>query len=105
MSVWRTPRGVVHRLLRHPDSEVTLTARCMSGDGCSWELDATSDLDDGGVAIIEHTAGTGHTLFARSVEDMACVVLTTHQDPPRRAGGPRPEPETAEEHERPRAEW
>ena len=54
MSVRSTLRGVVYRVLRHPDSEVTLTARCLSGDGCAWELYATSDLDAGGVAIIEH---------------------------------------------------
>ncbi|WP_158942737.1 hypothetical protein [Streptomyces sp. ERV7] len=85
MSVRSTLRGVVYRLLRHPDSEVTLTARCMSGDGCGWELDATSDLDAGGVAVIEHTAATGHALFTRTVEDMACVVLNGRQEQERRA--------------------
>ncbi|MFD9566058.1 hypothetical protein [Streptomyces sp. NPDC059994] len=85
MSVRSTLRGVVYKVLRHPDSEVTLTARCMSGEGCGWELDATSDLDAGGVAIIEHTAETGHALFVRKVEDMACVVLNSSQEQDRRA--------------------
>ncbi|WP_369384178.1 hypothetical protein [Streptomyces sp. cg36] len=103
MSARRILRGVLYRLGRHPDSEVTLTARCISGDGCRWLLDATADLEAGGAALIEHTAATGHALFARSVEDVALVVRH-HQE--QRAAGPRPKPEPgpgpepAEEHSR-----
>ncbi|WHM37441.1 hypothetical protein [Streptomyces sp. BPTC-684] len=84
MSVRSILRGVVYRLLRHPDSEVTLTARCMSGDGCGWELEATGDLGAGGVAIMSHTARTGHAIFTRRLEDMACVVLASLQEQDRR---------------------
>ncbi|MEU5439085.1 hypothetical protein AB0G73_37945 [Streptomyces sp. NPDC020719] len=75
---------MVYRLLRHPDSEVTLTARCLHGSGCPWTLDATSDLGAGSVAIMSHTADTGHTIVARRMEDVACVVLTNAQEPARR---------------------
>ncbi|PKV76960.1 hypothetical protein [Streptomyces sp. TLI_146] len=85
MSIRSTLRGVVYRLLRHSDSEVTMTAHCLSGDGCGWMLDAISDLGAGGVAIIEHAAATGHGLFTRAVEDMACVVLSSRQEQDRRA--------------------
>ncbi|MBD0746383.1 hypothetical protein [Streptomyces sp. CBMA152] len=84
MSVRSTLRGVVYRVLRHPSSEVTMTARCMSGDGCHWELDATNALDAGSVAIMSHTAKTGHAIFARKLEDMACVVLDNPQEQARR---------------------
>ncbi|MFE9569214.1 hypothetical protein ACFYMW_12050 [Streptomyces sp. NPDC006692] len=86
MSVRSTLRGVMYRVQRHPDSEVTLTARCMSGEGagCRWELDATTDLEAGGVAMMSHTADTGHAIFARTLEDMACVVLTNAQEQARR---------------------
>ncbi|MBD0747347.1 hypothetical protein [Streptomyces sp. CBMA152] len=80
MSVRSTLRSLVYRLLRHPSSEVTLTARCMSGDGCRWELDATNDLDAGSIAIMSHTAETGHGLFTRRVEDVAVVVLNNEQE-------------------------
>ncbi|MEU1077050.1 MULTISPECIES: hypothetical protein [unclassified Streptomyces] len=75
---------MVYRLLRHPGSEVTMTARCMSGDGCWWELAATTDLDAAGVEILEHTAATGHGIFSRRVEDMAVVVLAKREEQARR---------------------
>ncbi|MEV6552867.1 hypothetical protein AB0M57_29790 [Streptomyces sp. NPDC051597] len=84
MSVRSMARGVVYRLLRHPDSEVTMTARCMSGEGCWWELAATTDLDAAGVEILAHTAATGHGIFTRGVEDMAAVVLTNREEQARR---------------------
>lgn len=89
MNVRSTLRGVVYRVLRHPDSEVTLTARCMSGDGCRWELDGTADLKAGGVAMIEHTAATGHTIFTRRREDVACVVPANAQEPTSRVAPSR----------------
>ena len=57
-----------------------MTARCLSGDGCRWELYATRDVDAGGVAIIEHSAETGRATFTRAMEDMACAVLTNRQE-------------------------
>ncbi|MFI1100963.1 hypothetical protein [Streptomyces melanogenes] len=84
MSVRSTLRAVVYKVLRHPDSEVTMTARCMSGGGCRWELVPTPDLGAGAVALMSHTAETGHAIFARCVEDMACVVLDNPQEQARR---------------------
>ncbi|MFK8909937.1 hypothetical protein [Streptomyces sp. YS-3] len=84
MSVRSTVRGVVYRLLRHPDSEVTMTARCMSGEGCWWELAATTDLDAAGVEILAHTAATAHGVFTRRVEAMAVVVLANPGEQARR---------------------
>ncbi|MFD9487786.1 hypothetical protein ACFWBX_28215 [Streptomyces sp. NPDC059991] len=75
MSARSTLRAVVYKVLRHPDSEVTMTARCMSGSGCRWELAPSPDLEAGSVALMSHTAETGHAIFARCLEDMACVVL------------------------------
>ncbi|PKV90085.1 hypothetical protein [Streptomyces sp. TLI_146] len=91
MSLTRVLRGVAYRLLRHPDSCLTMTARCMSGDGCGWELGATTDLDVGGVEILMHTAETGHAIFTRTLEDIACVALTRTQERADRVRSPWPE--------------
>ncbi|MGP9018905.1 hypothetical protein ACT1U9_10880 [Streptomyces sp. BR1] len=100
MSVRSTLRAVVYKVLRHPSSEVTMTARCMHGSGCQWTLGATADLKAASVAVIEHTAATGHAIFARTLEDMACVVLDNPQEQARRAAVNRLELAAAEEHAR-----
>ncbi|MFD9562433.1 hypothetical protein [Streptomyces sp. NPDC059994] len=84
MSARSTLRAVVYKVLRHPDSEVTMTARCMSGSGCRWELAPSPDLEAGAVALMSHTAETGHAIFARCLEDMACVVLDNQAEQERR---------------------
>ncbi|GGP51593.1 hypothetical protein [Streptomyces melanogenes] len=102
MSARSTLRAVVYKVLRHPSSEVTLSARCMSAadGGCLWTLDATADLKAGSVAMIEHTAATGHAIFARRVEDMACVVLNSSQEQTRRLAVNQRELAASEEHAR-----
>ncbi|GAA0599765.1 hypothetical protein [Streptomyces crystallinus] len=102
MSFRSTLRAVVYKVLRHPDSEVTLSARCMSGadGGCCWTLDATADLKTGSIAMIEHTAATGHAIFARTLEDMACVMLDSPQEQARRVAVNRLELAATEEHAR-----
>ncbi|MEU1078107.1 MULTISPECIES: hypothetical protein [unclassified Streptomyces] len=79
-----TPCGVVHRLLRHPSSEVTMTAQCLHGSGCAWTLAATDDLEAGSVAIMSHTAETGHGTFTRRLEDVAYVVRGAAREQARR---------------------
>ncbi|MBD0746243.1 hypothetical protein BG418_31910 [Streptomyces sp. CBMA152] len=76
----------------------------MSGDGCTWELDATTDLEAGGVAIMAHTAETGHGIFTRKVEDVAVVVLDNPQEQERRAAANRLELATSSEAHREAAE-
>ncbi|WP_406344640.1 hypothetical protein [Streptomyces sp. NBC_00648] len=81
-----------------------MTARCLHGSGCTWILDATNDLEAGSVAIMSHTAGTGHGIFTRRLEDVACVVLNNAQEQARRVTVNRLEvaanPEAADEHAR-----
>ncbi|MFF1478793.1 hypothetical protein ACFVYD_14670 [Streptomyces sp. NPDC058301] len=95
MSVRSTLRAVVYKVLSHPAGEVTMAARCMHGSGCMWELDATADLEAGSVALMSHTAETGHAIFTRCLEDMACVVLDNPQEQARRVAVNRLETEHA----------
>ncbi|NML50280.1 hypothetical protein HHL19_11460 [Streptomyces sp. R302] len=63
----------VYRMAKHPgrESEVTLTARCLAG-GCVWESEPTPD-DASSVGCESHTATTGHTTFAVTLEYVALV--------------------------------
>lgn len=64
----------VYRMARHPgpESELTMTARCMDG-GCAWEAEPTA-WPGGGVSGCEaHTATTGHATFAVRMEYIALV--------------------------------
>ncbi|MFD9487877.1 hypothetical protein [Streptomyces sp. NPDC059991] len=71
-------------------------------------LAATNDLEAGSVAIMSHTAETGHGIFTRRLEDVACVVLDHAQEQARRvtvnrleaAANPEAAREAAEEHAR-----
>ncbi|MEU2116159.1 hypothetical protein ABZ567_10980 [Streptomyces sp. NPDC016459] len=68
-------RFVTHRITRHPDSEVTATARCLNPD-CTWEVAPTADVKQADVECMAHTGATGHGIFARKFEDVAVVVRT-----------------------------
>ncbi|WP_369375157.1 hypothetical protein [Streptomyces sp. cg36] len=102
MTIRSTLRAVVYKVQRHPDSELTLAARCTSRtEGrCQWMLHATADLKAGSDAMLQHTAETGHAIFMRTVRDMAVVVLDNAQEQERRAQANRLERATAEEHAR-----
>ncbi|WP_433547876.1 hypothetical protein ACQPZG_24510 [Streptomyces sp. CA-294286] len=45
----------------------------------------TSDLSAGGEAVMRHTAASRHAMFARTYEDVACVVLVDREEQERRA--------------------
>ncbi|MFI6422578.1 hypothetical protein ACIBG6_34925 [Streptomyces sp. NPDC050842] len=64
----------VYRLGRHPgpESELTMTARCMNG-GCPWESEPTPRPGTGAVGCESHTAATGHTTFGVRLEYIALV--------------------------------
>ncbi|MFJ5708512.1 hypothetical protein [Streptomyces sp. NPDC093105] len=64
----------VYRMGRHPgpESELTMTARCMDG-GCVWESEPTPQPVDGVAGCVTHTAATGHRTFAVCLEYIALV--------------------------------
>ncbi|MFG2902709.1 hypothetical protein ACGFZH_37230 [Streptomyces zaomyceticus] len=66
--------ATVYRMGRHPgpESEVTMTARCMDG-GCAWESEPTPRPWSGAAGFASHTATTGHTTFAVRLEYIALV--------------------------------
>lgn len=69
-------RFVTHRITRHPDAEVTVTAQCLKPD-CGWSVASTSDVKQADIDCMAHTGATGHGIFARKYEDVAVVVRTT----------------------------
>ncbi|MGW2304791.1 DUF7848 domain-containing protein [Streptomyces sp. NPDC001809] len=73
MTVKAVLRFVEHTITRHPDSEPTFTARCLSPD-CGWELAPTADVEQADVDVMAHKGRTGHGIFARRYEDIAVVV-------------------------------
>ncbi|MFC8583164.1 hypothetical protein ACFUGD_01100 [Streptomyces sp. NPDC057217] len=83
MSVKAVLRFVTHRIGRHPDSEVTVTARCLNPD-CAWEVSPTADLAQADVDCMAHKGLTGHAIFARTFEDIAVVVPVEQDSAPGR---------------------
>ncbi|MER6100287.1 hypothetical protein ABT154_31425 [Streptomyces sp. NPDC001728] len=73
MTIKSVMRFVTHRITRHPDSEVTVTARCLNPD-CTWEVEPTADVAKADVDCMVHKGATGHGIFARRYEDVAVVV-------------------------------
>ncbi|MEV6420548.1 hypothetical protein [Streptomyces sp. NPDC051662] len=67
-------RYVKHTMRRHPQFEVTHTARCLAAD-CMWQVGPT---DDGGLADDAAMAHTGrnadHDKFERKIEFVAEVI-------------------------------
>ncbi|WP_203685424.1 hypothetical protein [Streptomyces sp. SID14515] len=72
MSLRAVVRFVQHGIGTAPQSEVTMTARCLSPE-CGWTLDPTTDQDAGNDACMSHTGRTRHSHFARVWEDVAEV--------------------------------
>lgn len=77
-------RYVRYRLISHPTGGITMTARCLDPQ-CLWDLAPTSDLSAGGKALMQHTAESRHAMFARTYEDVACVVLADREEQERQA--------------------
>jgi hypothetical protein len=65
-------RYVQHRIVSHPQGEVSVSAQCLAGD-CTWICPPTSDIAAADVACMAHTGRTGHPTFARRYEDVALV--------------------------------
>ncbi|WP_282693052.1 hypothetical protein [Streptomyces sp. CC208A] len=67
-----------HRMGMHPgpESEATVTARCLDGGGCAWETEPTNQAPAARLACETHTADTGHAVFAVVVEYVALVTAT-----------------------------
>ncbi|MGW6390438.1 hypothetical protein ACWFR1_08005 [Streptomyces sp. NPDC055103] len=74
MSTSAVTAVTIYRMDRHPgpESELTMTARCMDG-GCAWESEPTSPPGSGAGGCESHTAATGHTTFAVRLEYIALV--------------------------------
>lgn len=68
-------RYVRHRMTRHPDTDTTATAECMTLD-CGWESLPTSEAEHCEVQCMTHTGLTGHVMFRRRFEDIAVVERT-----------------------------
>lgn len=96
------PRAVIthvrHKVATHPQSEVTVTARCMSV-GCSWTLAPTANLKAADEAMMTHTGLHGHPTFARTFEDVA-LVRRLELNEGKREIPPLPVPDEEPQHER-----
>lgn len=65
-------RFVRHRIVSHPEGEVTVSAQCLAAD-CGWSALPSADVAAVDVACMSHTGRTGHPTFARKYEDVALV--------------------------------
>ncbi len=66
-------RYVMHKITTAPQSEVSLTARCLSPD-CGWSIEPSADIDAVNRACMTHTGRLhDHTAFARNWSDVAVV--------------------------------
>ncbi|MEU9618844.1 hypothetical protein [Streptomyces sp. NPDC048155] len=64
---------VMHTIKTAPQSEVTMTARCLT-PGCGWTLAPTADIDAANEACMTHAGRLAdHVLFAREWSDVASV--------------------------------
>ncbi|MGW0362663.1 DUF7848 domain-containing protein [Streptomyces sp. NPDC002990] len=65
-------RYVTHRIVSHPQGEVTVSAQCLDG-ACGWTAGPITDVASVDVDCMAHTGLTGHPTFARRYEDVALV--------------------------------
>ncbi|QKN87611.1 hypothetical protein QEN63_gp26 [Streptomyces phage Vondra] len=66
-------RYVTHRIATAPESEVTISVRCLT-PGCGWSLGATADIDAANQACMTHTGRLhDHVHFERLWSDVAEV--------------------------------
>ena len=78
----------LHRIGRHPEAEVTMTARCLAAT-CGWELAPTGDLAAGDEACMTHTGlHPGHDRFERQWSEVS-LVTRAHGADASRAGRAR----------------
>lgn len=68
-------RFVQHRIISHPDGEVTVSAQCLDG-ACGWVAGPIADVAQVDIDCMAHTGRTGHPTFARRFEDVALVERT-----------------------------
>ncbi|MFD7539546.1 hypothetical protein [Streptomyces sp. NPDC059819] len=70
--------------MAHPDHAFRLSATCMNA-ACHFVVLPSEKHDEVSREMQEHTASTGHAVFARKVEDTAVVVLADRAEQERRA--------------------
>ncbi|OKJ42686.1 hypothetical protein AMK22_07630 [Streptomyces sp. CB01580] len=66
-------RYVTHKIATAPQSEVTISVRCLTPD-CEWSLGPTADVDAANQACMTHTGRLhDHVHFDRLWSDVALV--------------------------------
>ncbi|GGT66878.1 DUF7848 domain-containing protein [Streptomyces purpureus] len=85
-------RHVLHRIIQHPDTDITHEAQCLS---CAWEASPSTDAAAVDVECMSHTGRSNHRSFRRVCTSFTFVV----RDEPRETPGM---PRDGEEHSRPR---
>ncbi|WP_456044202.1 DUF7848 domain-containing protein [Streptomyces virginiae] len=63
-------RYVTHRIVQHPDTDVTFEAECLR---CEWHATPSTDGAAVDVECMSHTGRTGHTKFRRLCTSFALV--------------------------------
>ncbi|MGI5341440.1 hypothetical protein ACQEVS_30565 [Streptomyces sp. CA-181903] len=66
-----TYRHVVHKIIEHPDTDVTHGAECLH---CGWSATSSTDSKVVDVACMEHTGRSNHKGFRRIRTSFEMVV-------------------------------
>ncbi|WP_456340836.1 DUF7848 domain-containing protein [Streptomyces shenzhenensis] len=64
-------RYVLHRIIEHPDTDVTFEAECLH---CGWKATPGDDSAPVDVECMKHTGRSGHAGFRRIRTSFAMVV-------------------------------
>ncbi|MFE7624300.1 hypothetical protein [Streptomyces sp. NPDC057509] len=72
-------RPVTHRMVQHPDTDVTYEGLCLS---CEWSSKST-DGEKVNVECLRHAGRSNHRGFRRVVTGFAFVVRDGEEDPVR----------------------
>ncbi|MFE9405531.1 hypothetical protein ACFYNY_27955 [Streptomyces sp. NPDC006530] len=84
MSTRSTARFVRYRVMAHPDGVLHVSATC-THSGCHFVVFPTEKHDEVSQRMREHTARSGHAVFARTIQDTAVVILADRAEQERRA--------------------
>ena len=74
-------RYAEHRITRHPDTDVTFEAECLS---CDWKAEPSEDGAAVDLECMRHTGRSSHESFRRTCTSFAMVT----RDGDRRGSGP-----------------
>ncbi|MFE7397973.1 hypothetical protein [Streptomyces sp. NPDC057557] len=72
-------RSVLHRIVQHPDTDVTYEAECLA---CVWVAKPSTDVKAVDVACMSHAGRSNHRGFRRIVTGFAFVVRADEDSVP-----------------------